>query len=153
MLQLRRQLTSSRMAAALALTLIAICGLAGATVSSAAEATSFTLELNKVEPSEHGCRIFMVADNQSETAFSALRLDLVFFQTDGVIGKRVALDLAPVKAQKRMVKAFDIDKVKCESIGSILINEVAECRADSGAIENCLSRLSLKSLSTVQLTK
>jgi hypothetical protein len=152
MLQLRRKPARSHMAAALALTLFTVSSFAGAT-ATAAETPSLSLELNKVEASEHGCRIFMVADNQSETAFAALRLDLVFFQTDGVIGKRVALDLAPVKAQKRVVKAFDIDKVKCDGIGSILINEVAECRAEAGPLENCLARMNLKSLSTVQLTK
>lgn len=152
MLQLRRQSARSLLAvSALALTLATFTGLPATT--HAADAPTLALELNKIEPSENGCRIYMVADNQSETTFAALRLDLVFFQTDGVIGKRVALDLAPVKSRKRAVKAFDIDKMKCEGIGSILVNDVAECRADAGPVDNCLARMSLKSLSTVQLTK
>lgn len=140
------------MTAALALSLAGFLSMAG-TATLAADAPGLSLELNKVEPSDNGCRIFMVIDNQAETGLAALRLDLVFFQTDGVIGKRVALDLAPLRAQKRSVKAFDIDKIKCDSIGSILINEVSECRSETGALENCLARISLKSLATIQLTK
>lgn len=147
MLHLRRH-----SAAALALTLFALSSFA-ALCAEAAETPNLSLELNKVEASETGCRVYLVADNQSEIMLATLRLDLVFFQTDGVIGKRVALDLAPVKAKKRVVKAFDIDKLKCDGIGSILINEIADCRSDSGPLENCLGHMSLKSLSTVQLTK
>jgi hypothetical protein len=119
----------------------------------AGEPADMTLELNKLEPSDNGCRAFVVVDNRSDVAFSAFKLDLVLFQPDGVIGKRIMLDLAPVKAHKRAVKAFEIDKMKCDGFGSILINDVLECRAEAEPIDNCLARLELKSLSAVQLTK
>ena len=72
---------------------------------------------------------------------------------DGVIGRRVALDLSPVKAQKRTVKLFDLDGMACDKIGSFLINDVMECKAETGAAENCLQRLTTTSLSNVKLSK
>ncbi len=47
-----------------------------------------SLELNKLEPSDKGCKAYVVASNPTTTSYSALRLDLVMFQTDGVIGRR-----------------------------------------------------------------
>ena len=77
----------------------------------------------------------------------------VLFRPDGVIGKRLLLDLAPLKAHKRMVKIFTIDDTPCDSFSSILINDVTDCRTETDPVENCLDHLTLKSLSPVQLTK
>jgi len=132
---------------------LALAAMAGAAHAQAIEAPPLGLELNKLEPAENGCRMLMVVDNRSGTALSVIKLDLVFFQPDGVIGKRIVLDLAPVRASKRGVKAFDIDKLKCEGIGSILINDVLDCRADAGPVFDCLSHLQLKTLSNVELSK
>ena len=119
----------------------------------AAEPADITLELNKLEAGENGCRAYMVIDNRAETAFSAFKLDLVLFRPDGVIGKRLILDLAPVKPHKRSVKVFPVEGTPCDGFANILINDVSECRTDAGPVENCLARLELKSLSTAQLSK
>jgi hypothetical protein len=119
----------------------------------AAEPADLSLELNKLEPGEKGCRAYMVVDNRAETSYSAFKLDLVLFRPDGVIRKRLLLDLAPIKARKRTVKIFTIDDTPCDGFASILINDTAECRADTGPVESCLSRLDLKSLASAQLTK
>lgn len=128
------------------------------TAGGAADATRVGLELNKMEPLPNGCRAYMVIDNQADRAYTALKLDLVLFQTDGIIGRRVALDLAPVRAQKRSVKLFDLDGMKCDDIASLLINDVMDCRsagADgvAAADQGCLERLALSSRSKVQLSK
>jgi len=114
---------------------------------------SVSLELNKLEASDKGCRAYIVVSNPSNTAFDAYKLDLVMFQTDGIIGRRFALDLAPLRPSKRTVKLFDLDGVKCDDIGSFLINEVMECRSDAGPVEDCLSRTSVSSLTKVEITK
>ena len=54
-----------------------------------------SLELNKLEKSEKGCRAYVVVTNPTSTSYDAFKLDLVLFQTDGVVGRRLALDLAP----------------------------------------------------------
>jgi hypothetical protein len=149
-MQRERRFTHRFVSAALSLALAAMAAAANA---QAVEAPPLGLELNKLEPADNGCRMLMVVDNRTGSALSVIKLDLVFFQPDGVINKRIVLDLAPVRAGKRGVKAFDLEKVKCDGIGSILINDVLDCRADNGPAVDCLGRLHTKSLSNVELSK
>lgn len=121
--------------------------------AAAPAATGVSLELNKLEPYDKGCRTYMVVNNTSETAYQSFKLDFVLFQPDGVISKRIALDLAPIKPAKRTVKLFELEGVACEKISSILINEVMECKTDAGAQADCLTRISTSSLTPVQISK
>jgi len=118
-----------------------------------AEAGGLSIELNKLEPEEHGCRAYFVVTNQSSTAYDVLKLDLVLFQTDGVIARRFAIDLGPVKPDKRSVKLFDIDAIPCEQVGSFLINDVLECKSEPGPTSDCLAEITPSSLTKAQLTK
>lgn len=117
-----------------------------------AQEAGLSVELNKLETQASGCRAYLVVNNDSATEYESFRLDLVLFQKNGVIGRRFAMDLAPLKPQKRTVKLFDLDN-KCDEIGSFLINDVMECKGSSGPIEDCLARLSVKSLTDVELSK
>lgn len=117
------------------------------------EQESITVELNKLEPSDKGCRAYIVISNTSSTAYDAFKLDLVMFKTDGIIGRRFALNLAPMRPSKRAVKLFDLDDTKCEDIGSFLVNDVMECRAGDQANQDCLARLKLSSLTKVDISK
>lgn len=116
------------------------------------------IELNKVEVLPNGCRTYLVIDNGGDAAYAALKLDLVLFQTDGVIGRRVALDLAPLRAKKRSVKLFDLDGTKCDDIASLLINDVMDCKVTppgGAAVSDpaCLDRIELKTITKVQISK
>ena len=112
-----------------------------------------TLELNKIEKSDKGCRAYVVVTNPTQTSYEAFKLDLVMFQTDGVVGRRFALDLAPVRPDKRSVKLFDLDGAQCDGIGSFLINDIMDCRTSSGPATDCLARLKVKSLTKVEISK
>jgi hypothetical protein len=118
-----------------------------------ADTPSISVELNKLESSDGSCRAYLVVNNESKTGLKAFKLDLVLFQNDGVIGRRFAVDLAPLRPSKRSVKLFDIDGTSCDSVGSFLINDVLECEAESGEIGDCLAAISPSSLSQVKLTK
>ena len=112
-----------------------------------------TLELNKLEKSEKGCRAYIVVSNPTQTTYDTYKLDLVLFQTDGVIGRRLALDLAPVRPDKRTVKLFDLDGANCDEIGSFLVNDVLDCKTPEGTVSDCLPRLKVKSLTKVEISK
>jgi hypothetical protein len=116
-------------------------------------APAITVELNKLETVEKGCRVYTVVDNPGQTAFQTFKLDLILFHTDGVIGRRLMLDLAPLKSAKKTVKMFDLDGTQCDKIGSFLVHDVMECKADSGPLDKCLDAITLKSLNNVQITK
>ena len=90
--------------------------------------------------------------NNSSTVYQALKLDLVLFQPDGIIGRRFALELGPLKAQKRSVKLFDLD-LPCDKVGSLLINDVLECNGEAGSIPNCLADLTATSLANAKFSK
>ena len=121
--------------------------------AAAADAPGTSLELNKLETTDKGCRAYIVANNPTDEVYQSLKLDLILFQTDAVIGKRFALDLAPLRARKKVVKIFEIDAMACDKIGSFLINDVMECKTDAGAVDNCLQRLTTSTLTNVQLSK
>ena len=57
------------------------------------------------------------------------------------------------QAQKKSVKLFDIDGIACDKIGSLLINDVMECKADGNAVDNCLQHLTTSTLTNVKLSK
>jgi hypothetical protein len=127
---------------------------AATTAPAASESgDGITLELNKIEKSEKGCRAYVVVTNPTSTAYDAFKLDLVMFQTDGIVGRRFALDLSPVRPDKRSVKLFDLDGAQCDQIGSFLINDVMDCRTSSGPATDCLARLKVKSLTKVEISK
>ena len=119
----------------------------------AADPVSVSIELNKLEPREQSCRAYIVVENSNMNSYASFKLDLILFQPDGVIGRRVAIDLAPIRPAKKSVKLFDLDSTPCNTIGSFLVNEVVECKSETNPIEDCLSGIKVKSLAQVQLTK
>lgn len=118
----------------------------------AASGATVALELNKLETTEKGCRAVVVVNNQSDTAYQTLKLELVMFE-GGVFTRRIAIDLAPVRPQKRSVKLFEIDGIACDKITELLINDVMDCKTDAGAVDTCLQRLSVSSLANTKLSK
>jgi hypothetical protein len=125
----------------------------GLSTSAEAEEGAIAIELNKLEPQDGQCRAYFVITNKSSTNYQELKLDLVLFRPDGVIGRRFAVDLAPLKSNKRSVKLFELADTRCDEVGSFLINEVMECKADSGPTTDCLKDITVSSLNKVQLTK
>ena len=137
------------LAATVAIVLVA--SIFGPAPASAEE--TIAIELNKLEPQGDQCRAYLVIQNKGEVDYSELKLDLVLFKPDGVIGRRFAVELAPLKANKRTVKLFDLEGTACNDVGSFLINDVMECKTASGPIADCLQSISVSTLSDIQLTK
>jgi hypothetical protein len=159
---------SFRLLAAAALLLAAGAGWAG--VARADDAPSaapvpapppLPVELNKLEPlpgNPPGCRVYFLVSNPDAQAFDQLRLDLILFANDGVIARRIALDLAPLPPKKTAVRLFDLTGLACDDIGKMLINDVISCshkgspptEAERAA---CLDRLALTSKAKATVSK
>lgn len=120
---------------------------------AAADPSAISIELNKLESAEKGCRAYWVVNNPAQTTYQSFKIELILFQPDGVIGRRISIDLAPLKPAKKSVKLFEIDGISCDKIGSFLINDVMECKADGAAVDGCLQRLKTSTLTNVQLSK
>ncbi len=145
----RRGLSAALVAGALA------AGWLSGTSHARAEPPKVSLELNKLEASEKGCRVYLVVTNAAEAAYPTYQLDLVLFQPDGVIAKRLGMDIGPVKPSKRSLKLFDLDGLPCDRIGSVLVNDVLECKAEAGPLPQaeCMAGLTLTALGSVKISK
>jgi hypothetical protein len=132
------------------LALLVILGLRAPVV---AQQGSISIELNKLEAQGSQCRAYFVINNKNSTNYQELKLDLVLFLPDGVIGRRFAIDLAPLNAHKRTVKLFELADIACDQVGSLLINEVLQCKAETGPIDDCLKEIEPSSLTKAQLTR
>ena len=77
----------------------------------------------------------------------------MLFDTDGVIARRLAVEAAPLRAQKTSVKLFDLDALPCDRVGTVLLNDILTCDTAAGPVENCVSRVETASRASAQLVK
>ncbi len=143
----------------------ALAALIAALAPAAWAAPPLLLELNKLETLPQsgsagagGCRAYLVVQNPAPEPLEQLRLDLVLFGTDGVIARRVALELGPLAPGKTAVRLFDLQGLPCEEIGRMLVNDVVACRTGGTAPADqdragCLDRLAVSSRATTPFVK
>jgi hypothetical protein len=105
------------------------CGPAGAQEDPSDTAT-VGIELNKLEQTGEACRSYMVLSNRTDATLDQLSLDLVVFDTDGVIDRRLAVELGPVQAGRTRVKVFDMSGLDCNRVARVLLNDVLSCSPD-----------------------
>ena len=118
-----------------------------------AHAANLLIEVNKTEQRANACRVYLYMNNLTSESIEALVLDMVSFNKDGIIEKNMAVNIAPLPVDKRSVKAFDLKDVRCDEIGSLLINKVLRCEMNSIDSSNCLSILSVSSKTSIPLNK
>jgi len=118
-----------------------------------AAADGVSIELNKLEPNGGACRAHLVLENGTGSAFETLKLDLVMFDTEGVVARRLAVETASLPAGKTSLKVFDIDGLACEAVGRVLLNDVMACADASGARDDCLALVTPSARGTVAFIK
>ena len=111
-------------------------GLFMSTAAGAAEGR-VAIELNKLEPVAKACRAYLVLENATGHGFDSFKLDLVMFDQENVIAKRLAVQAGPLPADKTSVKLFDIDGLRCEAIGRFLLNSVMACESEAAETPDC----------------
>ena len=129
-------------------------------IAWAQETPPLTLELNKLEPVQAtsggaaGCRAYLVAsDPEGGPKVDAMRLDLVLFGTDGVIARRIALDVGPVQPGRMQVRPFELRDLPCDGIGQILVNDALICKIGGADQNDCLDRVKTASRVSAKLVK
>jgi hypothetical protein len=118
-----------------------------------AQTDALHIELNRLEDHGDGCRVHLVLRNASPRAYTSYRLDLVVFAADGVIARRLALETAPLRADKTMVKEFELSDFSCRQVGRILLNDVPACVSDAGDLDDCVTMTRVSSRASVSLVK
>lgn len=130
-------------ALAAALLFVGLCLSTGA--ASAVEKGRIGVELNKLEPAGDACRAYLLLSNGTAAAFTSLKLDLVTFDANGIVQRRIAVETAPIGAGKTSLKVFDINGIQCAAIGRMLLNGVLSCKGGKEQTADCLSLVSVSS--------
>jgi hypothetical protein len=116
-------------------------------------AGSITIELNKVEQTKDACRAYLLFENPTKAEFTDFRLDLVLFDKSGVISRRVAVDASPLRADKSVVKLFDLANLQCDKVSRVLLNDITPCKAGGKSRSDCVDLVSVRSLNGIKLFK
>lgn len=132
---------------------VAMISLHGLDASANPSKGAVEIELNKLEAEGSTCQAYFVFDNKSRTNYEELKVDLVVFGPDGVVERRFAMDIAPLEAEKRTVKLFELNETSCDEIGSFLVNGVLECKGRPKPKKDCLRQLDLSSRVDVEFAK
>jgi len=124
-----------------------------AAVPARAQDGGLAIELNKVEDFDEVCMASFVFQNNLGVTLDRFNLDLFLFDTEGVILRRVLIDLAPLLDGKTRVAQFRLHGGPCAELGRILVNDFPQCRAETGQPVDCLAGLTVSSRSAIALTK
>lgn len=117
------------------------------------EKDTLRVELNKLEPTEGDCRAYLLFENRTAIDFRAMKLDLVMFNAEGIINKRLAVEGGPLPPGKTSVKLFDIQGVGCEAVERVLLNGVLACSDPEGDRSGCLEMIETASRSSAGFFK
>lgn len=96
-----------------------------------------TIELNKVQQSQDGCRLSFVAVNKMGANLETTAMEVVFFDANDVVSEMLLLDFGRLPSDKTKVVEFVLQQQKCEQISRVLVNDVVEC---SSAEEQNMTR-------------
>lgn len=129
-----------------------LIGLAAAPSAHAQEAR-IGIELNKLEPVETGCRSYIVVRNPADQTFTAFNMEVLVFDTDGVIQNRIAMDLAPIQPNKTSVLIINLAGIQCDRISEVLVNSFLDCERSDERLGDCLARVDLSSKADARLFK
>jgi hypothetical protein len=121
------------------------------TAADADEVGRLHIELNRLEQLDGTCRVYLVFENALGTSLDALQLELILFDSEGFIQRRLTLDAAPIAVDKTSVKLFDLADTECDQMGRILVNDVLKIAGPDGALPNDVSQLALSSKLEVDL--
>jgi hypothetical protein len=119
--------------------LLAATLVATAVSAAAAADAPIRLDLNRLEDADGACRAYLVGD--SSERLDTLTLDLVLFDADGVISRRLAVEAGPIRAGRPSVSAFVIEGAACAGVARVLVNDVLACAGAAGPVEGCLDRI------------
>lgn len=94
---------------------------------------AISVELNALDPVEGACRLVFVARNGLEADVASLILEAVAFDPEGGVARISLFDFGELPAGRIRVRQFDLPKLSCDGVGSLLINGVQTCEG----VEDC----------------
>ncbi len=134
-----------------------IAGLAVAALANSAlaqsEDTKLSIELNKLETFEGGCRSFFLFRNRTDLTLSSFEMSLAILDRHGVIDRLLTIDAAPLPAVRTVLKIFEIPEITCDNIGEMILHDIAACATESNTVIDCFDVIELSSRAAAALVK
>ncbi|WP_405402640.1 hypothetical protein [Paracoccus sp. Ld10] len=122
------------------------------TAATAAGSGSVLLDLNGATATEAGnCRLTMVTTNRLDKGLTRAAWQVAVFDAEGVVQALPILDFGALAQGKTKVALFELPGSGCDAISRIIVNDVAECRAedDSDLREVCLTGLATQTRTAI----
>ena len=110
-----------------------------------AQEKQLTIELNKVQQSQDGCRLSFIAVNRMGANLEKTAREVVLFDAKDVVSEMFLLDFGRLPTDKTKVVEFVLQQQQCEQISRVLVNDVVEC---SSAEQQNMTQECFKALKT-----
>jgi hypothetical protein len=118
----------------------------------AATSPGITVELNRLETVDKGCRLSFVFTNAMPVAVDGLAIEAVLFDTDGRVDRFLLLKARPLPQGKTRVQQFDVTQASCAGIGRVLLNDVTACAGEGLDASACLEAIRPQSRADIPFT-
>ncbi|MBZ9997962.1 hypothetical protein [Mesorhizobium sp. BH1-1-4] len=114
-----------------------------ATVPAWAEQSApvLTLELNAAQPSEKGCRLTFLVNNNLGADLTKAAFEIALFNEAGVVDRLTVLDFKDLPSGKTKVTRFDLAGADCAKVSRVLINSATECVGSGVEPAACMRKL------------
>lgn len=102
---------------------------------------ALSLELNAAQPSEKGCRLTFVVNNNLGADLSKAAFEIALFNEVGVVDRLTVLDFKDLPVGKTKVTRFDLAGADCAKVSRVLINSATECAGAGIEPDACMRKL------------
>lgn len=109
--------------------------------TSAVGGGALALELVATDARKGGCRLSFAVRNGMEREIEEFSVEMAVFDTAGGLERLVLLRFGLLLDGKTRVRQFDLDGSSCETIGSVVVNDVASCTGNGLTSLECLRAL------------
>jgi hypothetical protein len=102
---------------------------------------ALSLELNGAQPSDKGCRLTFVVNNNLGADLSKAAFEIALFNEAGVVDRLTVLDFKELPAGKTKVTRFDLAGTECSKVSRVLLNSATECAGTGIEPNACMRKL------------
>jgi hypothetical protein len=121
--------------------------------SKSKAADKVAVELNQVRQVDKNCIAYFLLKNSTKADFTSFKVELVTFDSNGLISNRILGNFDKIRAGKTMVKLLPIPDSKCSEIDQVLINDVHDCTNEAKLKIDCLDAIVPSNRSKIKLIK
>ncbi|MCX7559538.1 hypothetical protein OS190_08135 [Sulfitobacter sp. F26204] len=96
-----------------------------------------TVELNSVASAESGCLLTFMVTNSFTDAIDSAIFETVLFTTSGQVDRLTLFDFGNLPSGRPRVRQFQVDGLRCDDLGQVLINGASTCQVDGAESSHC----------------